>query len=233
MLYIIGLGLSEKSISLEGIEKLKKCKKIYLENYTVEFPYSLEKLEKNIDRKIIPADRELVEGNDFILEAKKQDVALLIYGSPLMATTHISLIHEAKKQGVNYKIFHNASVLDVVSETGLQLYKFGKITSIPIFESESFIDVIKENQKINAHSLILIDIGLSFKGAIDKLESVIKKNNIKMDRIIVCSMLGGDNSKIYYDNISKLRELKISPPFCFVLPGKMHFVEEDFLRSLS
>ena len=48
MLYIIGLGLNEKSISLEGIEAIEKCEKIYLESYTVEFPYSFEELEKKL-----------------------------------------------------------------------------------------------------------------------------------------------------------------------------------------
>ena len=32
MLHIIGLGLNEKGISIEGNETLKKCKKVYLEN---------------------------------------------------------------------------------------------------------------------------------------------------------------------------------------------------------
>ena len=33
--YIIGLGLGdEKDISVKGLETIKKCDKIYLENYT-------------------------------------------------------------------------------------------------------------------------------------------------------------------------------------------------------
>ena len=39
MLYLIGLGLNEKGISLEGLEVIKKCRKVYLEEYTVNFPY--------------------------------------------------------------------------------------------------------------------------------------------------------------------------------------------------
>ena len=48
MLYLIGLGLNERGISLEGIEAIRKCKEIYLENYTIEFPYSAQGLEKVI-----------------------------------------------------------------------------------------------------------------------------------------------------------------------------------------
>jgi diphthine synthase len=229
MLYIIGLGLNEKSISTEGLKAIKKCKKIYLENYTVSFPYSIEKLEKNIGKKMISANRELVENmKELLNEAKKQDIAILVYGSPLTATTHISLIQEAKKQKIEYEIIYNASILDAVAETGLQLYKFGKISSIPNFEADSFIDVIRENQKIDAHSLILVDIGLEFKSAIDRLERVAGKN-----KIVVCERLGNKDSKIYYSSVDNLRVKKINSPFCFIIPGKLHFMEQEVLDSFD
>ena len=44
MLYLIGLGLNENGISKQGLDVIGKCKKIYLENYTVEFPYSISDL---------------------------------------------------------------------------------------------------------------------------------------------------------------------------------------------
>lgn len=228
MLYLIGLGLNEKSISLEGLDAIKRCKKIYLENYTVSFPYSIEKLEKNIGKKIISANRELVESMHELLNgAKKQDIAILVYGSPLTATTHISLIQEAKKQKIKYEIIYNASVLDAIAETGLQLYKFGKISSIPNFEADSFIDVIRENQRINAHSLVLVDIGLEFKEAIERLERITEKN-----KIVVCERLGNKDSKIHYASIDNLRVKNIKSPFCFIIPGKLHFMEEEVLRDM-
>ena len=49
MLYLIGIGLNEKSFSLETAEIVKKCKKVYLEAYTVDFPYEFSELEKSID----------------------------------------------------------------------------------------------------------------------------------------------------------------------------------------
>lgn len=233
MLYIIGLGLNEKSISVEGLETIKKCKKVYLENYTVEFPYSSDKLEKVIGKKIIPANRELVETDRLVKEAKKENVALLIYGSPLTATTHIILIQEAKKQKVKYEIIYNASVLDAVAESGLQLYKFGKITSLPNFEAESFIEIVKENQKINAHSLILVDIGMKFNLALDRLKKVVDKHKIKADKIAVCERLGTKLSNLYYSDFSGLRNKRINAPFCFIIPGKLHFLEEEILETFK
>lgn len=227
MLYIIGLGLNEKSISFEGVEIIKKCKKIYLENYTVNFPYSVEKLEKIVGNKIIPADRSLAESNELIKEAKKEDIALLVYGSPLTATTHITLIQEAKKENVKCKIIYNASVFDAIAETGLQLYKFGKITSIPNFDADSFLEVIKENKKINAHSLILADIGLGFKDAIKRLEKEEK------GKIVVCSLLGTEDKKIFYGTIKELESKNINAPFCFIIPGKLHFMEKEVLENFA
>ena len=137
----------------------------------------------------IPADRKFVESLEIIDEAQKMDVALLIYGSPLTATTHITLLQEAKASKIKYKVIYNASILDAIAETGLQLYKFGKIASMPAwkknYEPDSFIEVVKENKSIKAHSLILIDIGLDFQNTLKQLEISSKKHDLKLKKIIL------------------------------------------------
>jgi len=173
MLFIIGLGLNSRGISRQGLEILRRCKKVYLENYTVDFPYSEIELADILGKKIISVDRAFVEGLSFVDEAAKKDVALLVYGSPLTATTHIAIVQECRASKIRYKIVYSASILDAVAETGLQIYKFGKIASMPAwnssenYEPDSFMEIVKDNQKIKAHSLILIDIGLSVKDALD------------------------------------------------------------------
>jgi diphthine synthase len=229
MLYIIGLGLNIDGISKYGLSIVKKCKRIYLENYTVELPYSKEELKEIIGGKIIFAGRKFVESFGIIDEAKKIDVALLVYGSPLTATTHISLLQEANKCGIKYKIIYNASVFDAVAETGLQIYKFGKIASMPEFEADSFMEVVKENQSINAHSLVLVDIGLEFERALEKLEKAAKKYEVKLNKVIVCSRLGTKHSKIYYDNINNFKDRNIKAPYCIIIPSKLHFMEKEVL----
>ena len=104
MLYLIGLGLNEKGITLEGIEALKKCVRVYLEGYTVDFPYSVEKLEEIIGKKIKKLGRKEVESDFLVNEAKKEDTALLVYGCPLFATTHETLLLDAKKDKVDAKV---------------------------------------------------------------------------------------------------------------------------------
>lgn len=240
MLYLIGLGLNAHSISKEGMTILKTCKKIYLENYTVDFPYPLAELEDVIDKKLHLADREKVESLEIVDEAKKMDVALLIYGSPLTATTHISLIQEAKVVRIKYKIIYNASIIDAVAETGLQLYKFGKIASIPKwnpkknFTPDSFMEIIQQNISMNAHSLILCDIGLDFQEALKQLEKSAEnyKIELKEKKIVVCQALGTNRSKIFYRNFEELRELEeIKKPYSIIIPSKLHFLEKEMLET--
>lgn len=233
MLFIIGLGLNARGISKEGLLALEKCKKVYLESYTVDFPYEL--IDLKLSKQIFPLKRGEVESNRLIQEAKGRSIALLVYGSPLFATTHMGLILDAEKQKVKVRVIYSASVLDAVAETGLQLYKFGKITSLPAFDDKyetDFLKYVKENQSINAHSLILIDIGLSSEDAFFYLEKA-AKNNVKLDKIIACSRLGTDDSQIYYDTVYNLRRKKIQKPFCFIIPGEMHFLEQEALERFS
>ncbi len=229
LLFLIGLGLNEKGISQEGLESVKKCSKIYLEDYTVEFPYSKENLRSALSVEVEDADREKVEqAQELVEEAKEQNVALLVYGSPLTATTHITLLQECKRQNIECKVIYNASVIDAVAECGLQLYKFGKIASIPEFEANSFAEIVRENQRINAHSLILVDIGLEFEKAIERLRSL-----IEIDKLLVCSRLGCEDKKIYYGSFEELKERNIKAPFCFVVPGKLHFLEQEILKGFK
>jgi diphthine synthase len=233
--YLIGLGLNLKSISLEALEKLRKCNKVYIESYTVELPYKHEELEEVLGVRIISLTRTMVEMESFADEAKNKDIALLVYGDPLAATTHISLIMRCKKQEIEYKVLHNSSIFDAVSETGLQMYKFGKTASMPAwiekYKPDSFVDVIKENMRIKAHTLILIDIGLALGDALKELEEA-TENKLKLGKIVVCSKLGTANGRIYYDSLVELAGKEVYAPFCFIIPGKLHFMEQEELESL-
>lgn len=231
MLYLIGLGLNEKSLTIEALDVCRKAE-CYLEGYTVDFPYSVAELEKVIGKKINVLKREEVESENIVDKAKKQDIALLVYGSPLFATTHISLLQMCRENKVKYKVIFNASIFDAISEAGLQLYKFGKTASMPVWTTrdkpKSFADIVKENQSIKAHTLLLVDIGLEFNKALEQLEE-----SIDISEIVVCSNLGTDKAKIIYGKINRLAKQKIEKPFCFIIPSEMHFLEQEFLNNLK
>lgn len=237
MLYLIGIGLNLKSFSLEAMQIIKSCKKVYLEAYTVDFPYEFSELEKTIGNFEL-LGRESVESSKLIDESKKNDIALLVYGSPLFATTHLTLLLDCKKAKVKYKVIFGVSIFDALGETGLELYKFGKITSMPRwqknFEPDSFLDIVRDNLLIKAHSLILCDIGLGFSDALKQLEESLVRKKMKTEKIVIASCLGSEKNKFYYETLENLKKKSknISNPFCIIIPSELHFMEQEWLESL-
>jgi len=238
-LHLIGLGLDKKDISLKALETIKKCKKVYLENYTIAFPYSAKNIEKIIKKKVIPANRKMVEEKNTIVEdAREEKVAMLVYGDPLAATTHADMVMRAKKEKIKVEIIHSNSILNAVADTGLQLYKFGKTASIakwqnPSFRPESFYDIIMQNQEIGAHTLLLLDIGLSVNEALSYLESMAKTKDARISgwEIIVCEKMGTERQRITFGRIEDLIRGKFSLPACLIVPGQMHFLEKEMLDT--
>ncbi|MBU3912886.1 MAG: diphthine synthase [Nanoarchaeota archaeon] len=235
MFYLIGLGLNLNSLTREALSALKKCKKIYLENYTVDFPYTLEELREETG-EFEEVGREFVEKEEFVLEARKKDIALLVYGDVLAATTHISLVLRCEKEEIKYKIIHNAGIFNAISETGLQMYKFGKTASLPKwqenFTPDSFAEIIRDNLKIKAHTLLLVDIGLDFKKAREELRTACGNKKVFLDKILVCSSMGTDKKKIYYERLDNLPE-DIERPFCLIIPSNLHEMEKTALAELA
>jgi len=233
--YLIGLGLDLKSISAEALEILKKCGEIYLESYTVDFPYNISDLDYLGKIKILK--REDVEDESILKNANTRDVALLVYGDSLSATTHTQLINKCINEKIEFRVFHNASILTAVAKTGLQLYKFGKTASMPTWQEDknykpdSFLELVIDNQKIKAHTLLLVDIGLDLKDAKQQLQEALKDSRLNLSKIILCSQLGTENSKIFYGVLEKLPE-EVEKPYCFIIPSDLHFIEQEALDLL-
>ena len=238
MLYLIGLGLDKNDITLKGMEAIRNCQRIYLENYTSYV--NVFEIERIIGMTTIPAARTFVEdGEEILKEAKKKNVALLVLGDPLSATTHIDLVLRAKKQKINVKIVHSVSIFNAIAECGLQLYKFGKTASIPKwqanFRPESFYDMIIDNLGIKAHTLLLLDIGLSVNEALEYIEGISKPRNdgLLNKKIIVCEKVGTEEQKFTYNTISSLIKKKFNVPACIIVPSELHFVEEEALKTFK
>ena len=241
-LYLIGIGLEdEKSISVKGLELVKKVDKIHLENYTSLLNCNKEQLEKFYGKEIILANREKVESDKILEEAKNNNIALLIIGDVFGATTHITLLKEAKEKNIKVKIINNASILTAIGITGLELYKFGKTTSIP-FDNENLetpYQVLKENQPL--HTLFLLDLKpeedkfMTVNQAIEILENIEKKkkeNLITNKTLLVgCARLGREDYQIKVGTKDQLKKTDFGkPPHCLIIPGKLHFMEEETLN---
>ena len=245
-LYMIGIGLwDEKDITVKGIEAIKLCKKVFLETYTSKLGVSIERLEKFHGKKIILADRNMVEKHNYeILEpAKQEGVAFLVVGDVFSATTHTDLYLTAIKEGINVIVINNASILNVVGIVGLELYKYGKTTSIPFHNKdvEAPYDVIKQNKKNKLHTLLLLDIDaehnkyMTIKEAIEYLLRVEDKRKEKVfTRITTCvgvARLGSEKPKIISGTAEQLLKADFGEPLhSLIVPGELHFVEEDAIK---
>lgn len=246
-LYLIGLGLwDETDISLKGLELVKKCDLVYLENYTsVMLGTTQEKLEKLFNKNVISLDREEVEQKREYLEAAKtKNVALLIGGDPTVATTHTEIILEAKKSGIETKIIHSSSIYTAITEAGLFIYKFGKSCSIPFpqegFKPESFYDVIVQNLNKDTHTTVFLDLKpeenkfMTINEGLRTLLDIGKKDNkINEDTLAVgFARMGSKDQLIKAGKIKELLNYDFGRPMhVIVIPGKLHFVEEEALNS--
>lgn len=140
----------------------------------------MRNMEEFYGREIVLADRDTTELNsDVLLDgADVDDVAFLVVGDPLGATTHSDLILRAVQKGIRYQIIHNASIVNAVGCCGLQLYNFGETVSIVFWtdtwQPESFYDKIIINRERGMHTLCLLDIKMKEQS----LENLMRKQNI-------------------------------------------------------
>lgn len=239
-LHIIGLGLKDAdSITVEGKNKIDSCEVLYLETYTsLLTDATKEDLEREFGKKIISANREVVEVKveDTILkDAKTLEVGFLVIGDVFSATTHIDLLTRAKEKNIDVSITHNVSVLTAIGDVGLELYKYGKTTSIP-FGNENVTtpyDVYVNNSEMGMHTLFLLDLHPEedeFMTAKEAVEYLLKQGLDEDALCISCSCLGGSKQII---QASKAKEVKVieGKPQCLIIPGKLHFMEEEIIEK--
>ncbi len=232
-LYLIGLGLhDEKDITVKGLEAIKACKKVYFETYTSKLNTAQQNMEKLYGKKITAIPRAFVEedAEKLLKEAKKEDIALLIIGAPLAATTHIDLYLEAKKQKIPVEVIENASVLTAIGITGLFLYKFGRTTTIPLNNEKitSPYDIVVTNKKNKMHTLCLLDIQENrMMTAREGLDYLIRQGLKKETLVVACGALGAPDPEI---KAGKAKDISIKRfPQCIIIPADLHFKEEEAL----
>lgn len=252
MLYFIGLGLyDENDISLKGMKALNEVDVVYAEFYTARlFGTNLKSLEDATGIQIKVLSREQVEEDNIpLIEAQSRKVALLTAGDPLVATTHTEMMIEAKKGSIETRIVHSSSIISAAPGlAGLQAYKFGKTTTIPLPEEDYFPHspymAIRENQNAGLHSLILLDIqahrdyymtaneGLKY---LLRVEEERREGLFSMETLaVVVARAGSEKPLIRADRIRSLVAEDFGGPLhCLMIPGKLHFLEAEALVILG
>jgi diphthine synthase len=251
VLYLIGAGLfDEKDLSLRGLERLRESDFVYAESYTSFFHGGLGRLESLCGRRVVSLTRSDLEehpGDNVLKYASDKKVSLLVAGDPMVATTHVDLLLRARKSGIKTEVIHSSSVYSAVAESGLQIYKFGKTTSLVYHEGnylpESPFDAVRENLERGLHTLCLLDVKADElrymtvnEGIRILLGIAVKRKDPVFGEKTHCvgiARLGGD-VVVKYGLAEELLKADFGgPPHVLVVPGKLHYMEEEALKAFS
>ncbi len=165
MLVLAGGGLHGGHFTLELVELLKRADVVYVEDYTMPGGVSLLGEVRRFNPRARRASRSLLEeGVDEVLsEAASRLVVIVTGGHPLIATTHVSIVAEARSRGIGVKVLQGVSgVVAAMTVAGLDFYKYGRVVTIPgpwrMVEPYSIIEYIYMNTLAGLHTLALLDI---------------------------------------------------------------------------
>jgi len=247
----IGLGLhDERGITLRGLEEARACDELFAEFYTSALVGTRrETLESLLGRPIRVLSRGEVEDGRAVLDAAKdRRVGFLVAGDPMSATTHVDLRLRAAAASIATRIVHGASILSAAAGVlGLQAYKFGRTTTVPMpapgFEPASPLEAVVANRKAGLHTLVLLDLQeggqfLDPKEGVRLLLRAAEKVGTELfgPRTLACvvSRAGAPDVRAVAGPAETLLRTDLGPPLhCIVVPGDLHFLEREALAVFA
>jgi len=232
MIYLVGLGLDNREVTEKGLEAIRDAEKVFAEFYTNTETINLKELEEKTGSEIQKLSRKEVEQEDKIIEeAEDSDVAFLVSGDALTATTHYDIKHRAEEKEIKTEVVHAPSIFTSIAETGLNVYKFGRTVTLPENgKPKSIIKHIEKNDEIGLHSLILLDINLEADNAAKKILEMKPEFSERETIILETANLENQNiTKMKLENVENSEFGK--PPHCLILPGEKSHKEEEFVTK--
>lgn len=250
MLFLVGIGLAENDLSIGAIEACRRSE-LYLDAYTSFVDQKrVNALSKSLGREIKLLKRPELEENarELVSKALKRNIAILVGGDPLIATTHKILYIEAKRAGIRPVIIHAASVFTAaMGESGLDFYRFGPTCTIPKWSEHykpvSFYNTIQNNIENGKHSMLLLDYDAAEKQTIplaeavktlESAESHYKKNQIKdSTKLMVLHNIAMKSQKIIFTTIKGAKKIVLNRgPTLIIIPAKLTDIETEIIKSM-
>ncbi|MFH0970764.1 MAG: diphthine synthase [Candidatus Diapherotrites archaeon] len=249
MLYLIGIGLTLNQLTLEGLHALQRCDKIYVETYTSKYSEgTILQLEKLIHKLVISLNREQVENqlNEIVKEARHESVALLVYGNPLSATTHHTILIACEKEKIPYHVIPGISIFNYRGIVGLDEYRFGRTTTF-VFPQEGYeplspFDMIVANKKQGLHTHCLFDLHpetqrfMTVSEAITFIQSASNAREINIHTWLGIGMggMGRHDAIIHSGNLDRLKKKEWNIfPQSMVVCGDLTPYEREALQTLT
>jgi diphthine synthase len=248
-LVFVGLGLGSRGLSLEGAHRIGASDVAYVEEYTSPSPPDLLRtLESVTGKKLALVSRQFVEDGKRILEqAATSSVVLAVQGDPMIATTHNDLRYRAISHGISTSVVHGTTIAAAAaSESGLHYYKFAGAITFTRQSVSHYQEVYRRlhrNLLEGQHTLLLLEYDTEEKRgadpafAFEKLldaEANFKRQIIAGDTfVIVLSRLGMPDQRMQGGRMGSFLEADFgAPPHCVIVPGRLHFTEEEVLGAL-
>lgn len=249
MLRLIGIGLNPKQLTIEGLHAIQHSDSVYAENYTSAYSEgTIETLEGIIHQKITLLEREEIENKmeELTEKAQNQNIAILIFGNPLTATTHHSLIIKTKEKKIPTEIIPGISIFNYRGFTGLDEYRFGRTTTFVFpqegYEPLSTFDIIVQNKKMGLHTHCLLDlhpdkkIFMSIPEAITWIEHASHAREIPIHDWIGIGLegMGNKNQQIISGELQSLKKKKWGVfPQSLIICGNLTEYEKEAIRKMA
>ncbi len=251
-LYLIGIGLSPRYLTIEALEKIASADAVFVETYTgrVDLTY-LGRIVGKGYRRVSRADLEERSGREILelLEEGKR-VALLVPGDPLIATTHASLLTEVHARGFGFYVVPGVSIVpSALTMSGLMVYKMGRVATV-VYPKNGIVfeypyDVIKVNDSLNLHSLLLLeydgDRGVAMRSAealeiLREIEERRREGVVREDRLVaVVASLGYPDFAVCAGELKRISMLDIEavPQTLVFVSPRPHPVEIEMMNAVS
>ncbi len=246
-LVIAGAGIGPDYMTMAVLNLVKCADAVYVETYTIPSSKWLIEYIRDYRKDSIIADRATLEDRSHILveEARDSRVLVLVPGDPLIATTHRSLLVEAKRRGVNAKVIPGVSgVCAAKTASGLDYYRFGKTVTLPgpwrRVVPYSVYESLLGNLCLGLHTLMLLDI--DGENQLHPCEALNLLRKAKAETPGILEMLyfilveraglEGERVRVFenWKGLCDVRDLR--QPASIIAPGFVQPYEEEALRIL-
>ncbi|MCL4363246.1 diphthine synthase [Candidatus Marsarchaeota archaeon] len=246
MLNLIGVGLYNGDISVRAVDAAAASDFVFADAYTSFMDSNrIAYLSATLHKKIEVLSRQDMEEESakLIDLSRKSDVSILFGGDPLIATTHKILFSQAKKAGVDIRIFHSSSVFSAaIGESGLDFYRFGGVCTIPRwydnYKPVSFYETIARNLRNELHSLVLLDYDQKSNSSIsigeamhvlDMAEAHYRQGVVNKNKyIFIISDISMESQKVIFTTLEKAATLDFKPNVStIIIPAKMSDIENE------
>ncbi len=251
-LYIVGLGLSPRTTSLEAIEALRTCDHVFYEEYTsLPSEGSIGDIEAIVGRgfeKLSRRDLEDLSAREiFRLLDMGGRVCLASWGDPMAATTHSYIAAEAIRRGYGYTYIPGVSIVTAaLGFSGLMIYKLGRVmTLVRPRSGEEAVEIyrkIRETLDRGMHVLLLLEMdaekGYYMRiheacGILLKISRDLGDRDLEGWGALGLAGIGSRSPIACYGSIEDLSRKAVERlPQSILILGRPYFTEQEYIESM-